>query len=141
MKTNVTAKIKDLKFGVKEDQITLTIDGNITDDQVSILRKIKKTGVAFVCFSSSQADFEDIEEEEVQHRGIQYQQHRDGTVVVEGEQLDMDAVDGSSEGDEVEQETKEDEYFEEEELFADPEFLDEDEEQEPEEDELLETVE
>ncbi|MEK3964057.1 MULTISPECIES: hypothetical protein [Paenibacillus] len=44
MKANVTTKIKDIKFGNKEDVITLTIEGNITDQQVSILRNIKNTG-------------------------------------------------------------------------------------------------
>lgn len=82
MKTSVTTKIKDIKFGAKEDQITLTIDGNITDVQVSILRSIKKTGVAFVSFSSSQLDIDDVEKEDVRE-GIRGSINNDGTVNVD----------------------------------------------------------
>ncbi|NRF91500.1 hypothetical protein HQN89_10760 [Paenibacillus frigoriresistens] len=114
MKTNVTAKIKDLKFGVKEDQITLTIDGNITDEQVSILRKIKKTGVAFVGFSSSQMDFEDEDEFDGPRKGLQVVTNASGVVESvtdlneEGEQLAIDDVVTEEEAyEEIDEETEE----------------------------------
>jgi single-stranded DNA-binding protein len=91
MKTNVTTKIKDIKFGAKEDVITLTIDGNISDQQVSILRNIKKTGVAFVSFSSSQADLDDFEAPQV-HEGIKGTIDSDGSVSVDSGQMTLEEV-------------------------------------------------
>lgn len=89
MKTNVTTKIKDIKFGVKEDVITLTIDGNITDEQVSILRNIKKTGVAFVSFSSSQADLDDYDREEPR-KGVSGTIDSDGIAHVDSGQMTLE---------------------------------------------------
>lgn len=89
MKTNVTTKIKDIKFGAKEDVITLTIDGNITDQQVSILRNIKSTGVAFVSFSSSQLDMDDVEYEEP-HQGISGTIDKDGSAHVDSRQMTLE---------------------------------------------------
>lgn len=89
MKTNVTTKIKDIKFGAKEDVITLTIDGNITDQQVSILRNIKSTGVAFVSFSSSQLDMDDIEHEKP-HQGVRGTIDKDGIAHVDSGQMTLE---------------------------------------------------
>jgi hypothetical protein len=106
MKTNVTTKIKDIKFGAKEDVITLTIDGNITDEQVSILRTIKKTGVAFVSFSSSQVDIDDVDREDLRE-GIRGSISGDGIVSVDRESddpnqltIDETEVDDGEEDDE-----------------------------------------
>ncbi|MGE7614733.1 hypothetical protein [Paenibacillus sp. NPDC101420] len=89
MKTNVTTKIKDIKFGAKEDVITLTIDGNITDEQVSILRNIKNTGVAFVSFSSSQADLDDFVPTHT-HQGVSGTIDKDGSVNVDSGQMTIE---------------------------------------------------
>lgn len=100
MKTNVTTKIKDIKFGAKEDVITLTIDGNITDEQVSILRNIKKTGVAFVSFSSSQADLDDYDREEPR-KGLSGTIDSDGTAHVDAGQMTLEeAAAAAEDGDE-----------------------------------------
>lgn len=96
MKTNVTTKIKDIKFGAKEDVITLTIDGNITDQQVSILRNIKNTGVAFVSFSSSQADLDDYKPEEL-HQGVSGTIDKDGTAHVDSGQMTLEEAAAASE--------------------------------------------
>lgn len=98
MKTNVTTKIKDIKFGAKEDVITLTIDGNITDEQVSILRNIKKTGVAFVSFSSSQADLDDYKAEEPR-QGVSGTINPDGTAHVDSGQMTLEEADDNRDAD------------------------------------------
>lgn len=108
MKTNVTTKIKDIKFGAKEDVITLTIDGNITDEQVSILRNIKNTGVAFVSFSSSQADLDDFKPEEP-HQGVSGTISSDGTAHVDSGQVTLEEAAASSEEDNEEQDADSDE--------------------------------
>lgn len=96
MKTNVTTKIKDIKFGAKEDVITLTIDGNITDQQVSILRNIKSTGVAFVSFSSSQLDMDDVEYE-TPHEGVRGTINKDGTAHVDSGQMTLEEAAAATE--------------------------------------------
>lgn len=103
MKTNVTTKIKDIKFGAKEDVITLTIDGNITDEQVSILRNIKKTGVAFVSFSSSQADLDDYDREEPR-KGVSGTINADGTAHVDSGQMTLEEASAAA-ADEDEQDS------------------------------------
>ncbi|WP_313639581.1 hypothetical protein [Paenibacillus sp.] len=107
MKTNVTTKIKDIKFGAKEDVITLTIDGNITDEQVSILRNIKNTGVAFVSFSSSQADLDDYSPVQ-QHQGIRGTIDKDGSVSMDSGQMTLEEVAKVSEEDGEEEEREDD---------------------------------
>lgn len=104
MKTNVTTKIKDIKFGAKEDVITLTIDGNITDEQVSTLRNIKKTGVAFVSFSSSQADLDDFKPAEP-HQGVSGTINPDGTAHVDSGQMTLEDAPGGPEEDDEDRDT------------------------------------
>lgn len=96
MKTSVTTKIKDIKFGAKEDTITLTIDGNISDQQANILRAIKKTGVAFVSFSSSQLDIDDMRPAD--REGLSYTLNN-GEVEVEDKDRQMSLDDVKLEGD------------------------------------------
>ncbi|OKP97734.1 hypothetical protein [Paenibacillus sp. P46E] len=109
MKTNVTTKIKDIKFGAKEDVITLTIDGNITDEQVSILRNIKNTGVAFVSFSSSQADLDDYKPEQT-HQGVSGTIDKDGTAHVNSGQMTLEEAAAAAEngGDDQEEHDNQD---------------------------------
>lgn len=129
MKTNVTTKIKDIKFGAKEDVITLTIDGNITDEQVSILRNIKNTGVAFVSFSSSQADLDDYKPTHT-HQGVRGTIDKDGSVSVDSGQMTIEEAAAVAE-EEDENEEREDEHNE------DVEKEDDDQEEEQHEDEDL----
>ncbi|MFD5020056.1 hypothetical protein ACFWMP_14230 [Paenibacillus sp. NPDC058367] len=111
MKTSVTTKIKDIKFGAKEDVITLTIDGNITDEQVSILRNIKNTGVAFVSFSSSQADLDDYKPTHT-HQGVRGTIDKDGSVSVDSGQMTIEeaatVAEEEDENEEREDDQKED---------------------------------
>lgn len=107
MKTNVTTKIKDIKFGAKEDVITLTIDGNISDEQVSILRNIKKTGVAFVSFSSSQADLDDFKPEDPR-QGVSGTINPDGTAHVDHGQMTLEEAAAAAAAAEEDQEEDED---------------------------------
>jgi hypothetical protein len=107
MKTSVTTKIKDIKFGAKEDVITLTIDGNITDEQVSILRNIKSTGVAFVSFSSSQTDLDDYTPTHT-HQGVRGTIDKDGSVQVDPGQMTLEEVGNVDEEDSEEEESDDD---------------------------------
>lgn len=107
MKTSVTTKIKDIKFGAKEDVITLMIDGNITDKQVSILRNIKSTGVAFVSFSSSQTDLDDYTPTHT-HQGVRGTIDKDGSVNVDSGQMTLEEVANVAEVDGEEEERDDD---------------------------------
>lgn len=80
MKTNISAKIKDIKLADKE-QITLTLE-SLNSDQLDTLRQIKKQGTAYICFSSSQADMDD--EDDYDYKPAAPRQGLSGTIAADG---------------------------------------------------------
>ncbi|CAM5794687.1 hypothetical protein [Brevibacillus borstelensis] len=91
MKTEVKAVFQDFNAGAKKDVIKFEVKGDLTDEQIVALHKLKG-GTVFVQISSSQMDIDDIEDEETVHEGIGYTVNGDGTVHVDSSQLSLDDV-------------------------------------------------
>lgn len=101
MKTEVKAVFQDFNAGAKKDVIKFEVKGDLTDEQIVALHKLKG-GTVFVQISSSQMDIDDIEDEGNVHEGIGYTVNGDGTVNVDSSQLSLDDV--PAEREEVESE-------------------------------------
>ncbi|MGG4452381.1 hypothetical protein [Brevibacillus porteri] len=89
MKTEVKAMFQDFNAGAKKDVIKFEVKGDLTDEQIVALHKLKG-GSVFVQISSSQMDMDDIEGEE--HEGIKYSINEDGTVSVPANQMTIDEL-------------------------------------------------
>lgn len=91
MKTTVQIEWKDLKFGSKDTTISLIIRGNPSDEQILMLTKLKAAGTGFATLSSAQMDIDDyIEENHVEHEGVEYTVNPDGTVDVDPNQVTIE---------------------------------------------------
>lgn len=89
MKTEVKAMFQDFNAGAKKDVIKFEVKGDLTDEQIVALHKLKG-GTVFVQISSSQMDMDDIEDGE--REGVKYSVGGDGTVTVPPNQMSMDEV-------------------------------------------------
>lgn len=89
MKTEVKAMFQDFNAGAKKDVIKFEVKGDLTDEQIVALHKLKG-GTVFVQISSSQMDMDDIEGDE--HEGIKYSVNGDGTVSVPANQMTIDEL-------------------------------------------------
>ncbi|MCY7485398.1 hypothetical protein [Paenibacillus alvei] len=85
MKTQISAYFNDFNAGAKKDVIKLEIRGELTDEQIVKLHKLKGNSVV-VTLASGQLELEDLEDED-----YQYQLEKDKPNE-EGQQLSIDDV-------------------------------------------------
>lgn len=98
MKTEVKALFKKFNANDKKDVIEFELKGDLSGDQLLALHKLKG-GQVFVHISSSQMDIEDLEGEE--HEGINYSVNGDGTVTVPANQMTIDELPKTGQGEEA----------------------------------------
>ncbi|MEC0248866.1 hypothetical protein P4H65_24030 [Paenibacillus chitinolyticus] len=104
MKTTVKINFTDLNTNKKDEQvIKLTVRGDLSDEQILTLYKLKKQGVGFVDLYSAQTDIDDFAEDDDDHEGIEYTVNNDGTAEVDSEQLSIDDVPVGTDESEAEQ--------------------------------------
>ncbi|WP_068775809.1 hypothetical protein [Paenibacillus sp. FJAT-26967] len=95
MKTTVKINFTDFNTNNKNEQvIKLTVRGELSDEQILTIYKLKKQGVGFVDLFSAQTDIDDfeVEEEEEDHDGIEYTINGNGTVDADSDQVSIDDV-------------------------------------------------
>lgn len=97
MKTKIAAYFNDFNAGAK-DVIKLEIRGELTDEQIVKLHKLKRNDV-IVTLESGQMDLEDYEDdhEGMQYEGMQYTVNQDGTVDVEQGQMTLEEAAAAAE--------------------------------------------
>jgi len=107
MKTTVKINFTDFNTNKNDEQvIKLTVRGDLSDEQILTIYKLKKQGVGFVDLYSAQTDIDDFAEDEDDHEGIEYTVNSDGTAEVDSEQLSIDDVPAGVEESEAEQPEK-----------------------------------
>jgi hypothetical protein len=97
MKTNIRAAFKDLKTNAKgSTSIVLELKGELSDEQILTLHKLKSIGMVFADLHSGQADIGDYHDDEAQaepYKGLSYTVSGDGNVnVADEDQLTLDAA-------------------------------------------------
>ncbi|MEY9091882.1 hypothetical protein [Paenibacillus sp. RC84] len=91
MKTTVKINFTDLNTDKKDEQvIKLTVRGDLSDEQILTLYKLKKQGIGFVDLYSAQTDIDDFAKDDDDHEGIEYTVNGGGTVEVDADQLSID---------------------------------------------------
>ncbi|MFW5436283.1 hypothetical protein [Paenibacillus apiarius] len=86
MKTQISAYFNDFNAGAKKDVIKLEIRGELTDEQIVKLHKLKGNSVV-VTLASGQMEMEDYEGEDYQNDLYAYDRLND-----EGQQMSIDDV-------------------------------------------------
>jgi hypothetical protein len=97
MKTSIRAGFKDFKISNKgEVSINLSVKGELSDEQILTLHKLKGIGMVFADLHSGQADIGDYHDDEAQaepYKGLSYTVSGDGNVnVADEDQLTLDAA-------------------------------------------------
>ncbi len=90
MQTKVATSFTKFNTNKKNETILeFTVRGELTDEQIVRLHRLKAEGKGVIEIYSSQVTTDEYEDQE-EHRGIEYQRNPDGTVDVDPNQITLD---------------------------------------------------